>query len=60
MKEFWLTILRKVKRPQTQCLSSKGDFWVCSEETLEWSKILFGERKGDGKDWTSKKDQGTG
>jgi len=31
MKEFWVIILSEAKRPQTQCLSAKGEFWVCSE-----------------------------
>jgi len=47
-KEFLVTILGEAKRPQTQCLSLKGEFWDCSEAnlTLEWSKILFRERNG--------------
>jgi len=31
IKEFLVTILSEVKRSQTQCLSPKGEFWVCSE-----------------------------
>jgi hypothetical protein len=48
IKEFLVTILSEAKPPQTQCLSLKGEFWVCSKAnlTLECSKILFRERKG--------------
>ena len=31
IKEFWLTILSEAERSQIQCLSPKGEFWVCSE-----------------------------
>ena len=30
-EEFWLTILSEAKRPQIQCLSPEGEFWICSE-----------------------------
>jgi hypothetical protein len=54
IKEFLVTILSKVKRPQTQCLSPKGEFWERSsaltlfavKRTSEWSEILFRERRG--------------
>jgi len=31
---FSLTILGEAKRPQIQCLSLQGEFWICSEASL--------------------------
>ncbi len=46
MKEFWLTILSEAKRPQTQCLSPKGEFWVCSEANFRMVQHSFQRAKG--------------
>ena len=47
IKEFWLTILSKAKRPQTQCLSPKGEFWVCSEANFRMVQNSFQKAKGN-------------
>jgi hypothetical protein len=41
MKEFLVTILSEAKRPQTQCLSPKGEFWVCSEANSRMVRNSF-------------------
>ena len=41
IKEFLLTILSEVKRPQIQCLSLKGEFWICSEANFRMVKNYF-------------------
>jgi cytoplasmic iron level regulating protein YaaA (DUF328/UPF0246 family) len=47
IKEFWLTILSKAKRPQTQCLRPKGEFWVCSEANSRMVQNSFQKVKGN-------------
>ncbi len=55
IREFWLTILNKAKRPQSQSLSPKGEFrerssaqaLFAGKQTLGWSKIAFQRAKGD-------------
>ena len=47
MKEFWLTILSEAKRPRTQCLSPKGEFWVCSEANSRMVQNSFQRAKGN-------------
>ncbi len=47
IKEFWLTILSEVKRPQTQCLSPKGEFWVCSAANSRMVQNAFQRAKGN-------------
>jgi hypothetical protein len=47
MKEFWLTILSEAKRPQTQCLSPEGEFWVCSEASSRMVQNSFQRAKGN-------------
>jgi hypothetical protein len=39
-------ILTEVKRPQTQCLSPKGEFWVCSETNCRMVRNSFQRAKG--------------
>ena len=46
MKEFLVTILGEAKRPQTQCLSLKGEFWVCSEANSGMVKNSFQRAEG--------------
>jgi hypothetical protein len=46
IKEFLVTILSEVKRPQTQCLSPKGEFWVCSETNSRMVRNSFQRAKG--------------
>jgi hypothetical protein len=46
MKEFLLTILSEMKRPQTQCLSPKGEFWVCSKPNFRILRNSFQRAKG--------------
>jgi hypothetical protein len=41
IKEFLVTILSEVKRPQIQCLSLKGEFWICSEASSRMVKNSF-------------------
>ena len=45
-KEFLVTILSEAKRPQTQCLSLKGEFWVCSEANSGMVKNSFQRAEG--------------
>jgi hypothetical protein len=47
IKEFWLTILSKAKRLQTQCLRPKGEFWVCSEANSRMVQNSFQRAKGN-------------
>ena len=47
INEFWLTILSEAKRPQTQCLSPKGEFWVCSEASSRMVHNSFQRAKGN-------------
>jgi hypothetical protein len=47
IKESWLTILSEAKRPQTQCLSPKGEFWVCSEASFRMVQNSFQRTKGN-------------
>ena len=47
IKEFWLAILSKAKRPQTQCLSPKGEFWACSEANSRMVHNSFQRAKGN-------------
>ncbi len=47
IKEFWLTILNEAKRPQIQCLSPKGEFWVCSEANFRMVQNYFQRAKGN-------------
>ena len=47
IKEFWLTILSEAKRPQTQCLSPEGEFWVCSEANSRMVQNYFQRAKGN-------------
>jgi hypothetical protein len=47
IKEFWLTILSEAKRPQTQCPSPKGEFWVCSEANSRMVQNSFQRAKGN-------------
>jgi hypothetical protein len=47
IKEFWLTILSKAKRPQTQCLKPKGEFWVCSEAHSRMVQNSFQKAEGN-------------
>jgi cytoplasmic iron level regulating protein YaaA (DUF328/UPF0246 family) len=47
IKEFWLTILSEAKRPQTQCLRPKGEFWVCSEANSRMVQNSFQRVKGN-------------
>jgi hypothetical protein len=45
-REFLATILSEAKRPQIQCLSPEASFEFAVKQALEWSKIIFNERKG--------------
>jgi hypothetical protein len=45
IKEFLVTIISEVKRPQTQCLSPKGEFWVCSETNCRMVRNSFQRAK---------------
>ncbi len=45
-KEFLITILNEAKRPQIQCLSLKGEFWVCSGANSRLVKNSFQRAKG--------------
>ena len=47
IKEFLLTILSEAKRPQTQCLSPTGEFWVCSEANSIMVKNSFQRAQGN-------------
>jgi len=47
IKEFWLTILSEAERSQTQCLSPKGEFWVCSEANSRMVHNSFQRAKGN-------------
>jgi len=47
IKESWVTILSEAKRPQTQCLSPKGEFWVCSEANSRMVQNSFQRAKGN-------------
>jgi len=47
IKEFLLTILSEAKRPQTQCLSPQGEFWVCSEANSRMVQNSFQGAKGN-------------
>ena len=47
IKEFLVTILSEAKRPQIQCLSPKGEFWVCSGANFRIVKNSFQRAKGD-------------
>ena len=46
IKEFLVTILSEAKRPQIQCLSLEGEFWVCSEANSRMVKNSFQRGKG--------------
>ena len=46
MKEFLVTILSEVKRPQTQYLNPKGEFWVCSKTNVRMAGNSFQRAKG--------------
>ena len=46
IKEFLVTILSEAKRPQTQFLSMKAEFWVCSEANSGMVKNSFQRAKG--------------
>jgi hypothetical protein len=41
LKIFSLTILSEAKRPQIQCLSPEGEFWVCSEANFRMIDKMF-------------------
>jgi len=41
IKEFLVTILSEAKRLQIQCLSLKGEFWVCNEANSRMVKNSF-------------------
>ncbi|MFB0506392.1 MAG: hypothetical protein ACETWT_06650, partial [Thermodesulfobacteriota bacterium] len=42
-------ILSEAKRPQIQCLSLKGEFWICSEASSRMVKNSFqGAKRGLG------------
>jgi len=47
IKEFLVTILSEAKRPQIQCLSLKGEFWICSEANFRMVKKSFQGAKGN-------------
>ena len=47
IKESWVTILSEAKRPQTQCLSPKGEFWVCNEANSRMFQNSFQRAKGN-------------
>jgi hypothetical protein len=46
IKEFLVTILSEAKRLQTQCLSLKGEFWVCREGNSRIVKNSFQRAEG--------------
>ena len=46
IKEFLVTIISEVKRPQTQCLSPKDEFWVCSETNCRMVRNSCQRAKG--------------
>jgi hypothetical protein len=46
IKEFLVTIVSEAKRPQTQYLSLKGEFWVCSEANSRMVKNSFQRAEG--------------
>jgi hypothetical protein len=41
IKEFLVSIVSEAKRPQTQYLSLKGEFWICSEANSGMVKNSF-------------------
>ncbi len=47
IKEFWPTILSEAKWLQTQCLSPKCEFWVCSEANSRMVQNYFQRAKGN-------------
>jgi hypothetical protein len=46
IKESLVTILSEEKRLQIQCLSPKGEFWVCSEANFRMVRNSFQRAKG--------------